>query len=161
MLLLQDVIKKKYEKMEYEIDAIIKKVENSEDYFEISRAFQGNKKDNGLYEGGKDEEEIKQEWQKLEHYQIGRSLENILDKVDESEKKEDWYYKVQLIQGRFKQKFAPWWEKREYTTRKTCIICGKVPNCLEKNWLTRSEFEKVKFSVLVYGQRGLKDPSKS
>ena len=67
MIYLQDVIEKKYEKMENEIDDILKKVENSEDYFEISRAFQGNKKDNGLYEGGKDEEEIKQEWQKLEY----------------------------------------------------------------------------------------------
>ena len=147
--------------MENEIDAIVKKVENEEDYFEICSAFKVNKKDNGIYEGGKEEEDIKHVWQTFEQFEIGKRLENILDTVNESEKKEEWFYVVQIIQDRFKEKFKGWWEKQEYTARRTCIICSEEPNCLEKNWLTRAEFEKVKFGVMVYVARGLKDPSDS
>ena len=48
-----------------------------EDQFEICTAFKGNKKHNGLYDGGKEEEQIKHEWQTFEQFQIGKSLENI------------------------------------------------------------------------------------
>ena len=108
MVNLENSIKGKYEKMEKEIDAIVKKVENSEDQFEICTAFKGNKKHNGLYEGGKEEEQIKHEWQTFEQFQIGKSLENILENVDESEKKEEWFYVIQIIQDRFKEKFKGW-----------------------------------------------------
>ena len=147
--------------MENEIDAIIKMVENSEDETKIHDAFMGTKKENGLYEGGKNEEDIKDEWNSLER-QIGKRLQNILENVSESEKNKEWFYRVQLIQGRFKEKFNAWWAaNQKYTKAKTCIICTKKPNCLEKNWLTKVEFEKVRFCVDVYMLRGLKEPSES
>ena len=161
MLDLESCILKKNEQMENEINVIIEKVQNSHDYSEICSAFKGTKKENGLYEGGKYEEDIKQQWQRLEQLEIGQRLENILENVNDTDKKANWYYRIQLIQGRFKEKFKGWWEKQDYAKRKTCIICGKNPNCLERNWLTRVEFEKVKFGVNVYIQRGLKDPSNS
>ena len=147
---IESSIKDKYEKIDTGINEVLKKVENSEDSREIDSAFLGNKKENGLYEGGKDESDIQHEWQVFEQFHIGRRLEDILDNIDESERKSEWFYKVQIIQGRFKQKFKGWWEQhQEYTTWKTCIICGKEPNCLEKNWLTKIEFKKVKFTVNI------------
>ena len=160
---LKKEIEDKFVKMEEELEEIIKKVENSEDHFEICSAFKGQKQSNGIYKGGKDGEEIKHEWQTFEQFQVGKKLENILENINETERKKEWYYRVQLIQGEFKEKYQPWWgdSKQEYTTSKTCIICSKKPNCLEKNWLTRVEFEKVKYSVMVYVARGIKEPSKS
>ena len=135
-----------------------KEVEHSVDYFEICSAFK--KEDYGFK--GKDEEHIKHQWQSFEYYEIGKRLENILENVNGSDKKEEWYYKIQIIQGRFKEKFQRWCDgKQEYISRKICIICGKKPNCLEKNWLTRDEFEKIKFSVMVNLKRGKKEPSNS
>ena len=98
---------------------------------------------------------------KFEQFQVGKRLGKILENTSDSEKTEDWFYMVEIIQDRFKEKFKGWWENPEYTTRKSCIICSKEPNCLQKNWLSRAEFEKVKFSVWVYERRGLKDPTSS
>ena len=145
---IENSIKCKYEKMDTEINEILEKVKYSEDSRKIDSAFLGNKKENGLYEGGKNENDIKHEWQVFEQFHLGRRLENILENINESERKSEWYYRIQIIQGRFKEKFKGWWEEhQEYTKFQTCIICGQEPNCLEKNWLTRIEFKKVQFTV--------------
>ena len=89
-------------------------------------------------------------------------METILDDINESERDTEWYFKVQIIQGSFKEKYKGWWEgNQKYTSQKTCIICQKEPNCIERNWLTKVEFEKVKFGVMVYVARGKKEPSHS
>ena len=77
---LETSIIKKSENMENEIDAIRKMVENSEAETEIRDAFIGTKKENGLYDGGKNKEDIKDEWNSLE-CQIGKRLQNILENV--------------------------------------------------------------------------------
>ena len=71
---LEKDIQNKFVKIENELEDIIKKVEKSEDYFEICSAFKGQKQNNGIYKGGKDEEDIRHEWQTFEQFEIGRRL---------------------------------------------------------------------------------------
>ena len=52
-----------------------------EDYLEICTAFKGTKQDNGIYKGGKYEEDIKNEWQLFEIFQIGKTLKNIFQNI--------------------------------------------------------------------------------
>ena len=91
--------------MEEETNAILKKVENSEDYFEICGAFKGTEVDKYTYEGGKEEEDIKHQWQKFEVFNIGTKFENNFEKVKETERKKAWYHVVQKIQDIFKENF--------------------------------------------------------
>ena len=77
-------------------------------------------------------------------------------------KKKKMVLQSTIDSGKIQKKFNAWWAaNQKYTKAKTCIICTKKPNCLEKNWLTKVEFEKVRFCVDVYMFRGLKEPSES
>ena len=70
---------------------------------------------------------------------------------------------IQTIQERSIERFPAWWRedepKEKYFKKKDCFICKKEPNCLEKNWLTRVEYEKVRFGPNVFLARGLKEPT--
>ena len=154
-------INEMHENMERKVDEILEKVKDSEDSTEIYNAFKGEKIGNYEYKGGIEEEDIKHKYQLFEHYDVRRRLEKVLESVDESEKNKDWYFRIQIIQGTAIERFPAWWEDEElkYIKKRNCIICKKEPNCLEKNWLTKVEFEKVKFGPNVYLARGLKEPT--
>ena len=82
-----------------------------------------------------------------------------MENVDENEKNEKWYFKTLIVQGGSIEKLPGWWHGQpKYTTSKTCIICGKEPSCLEGNWLTRVEFEKLIYGPKVFFLRGLEEP---
>ena len=159
MMRLEKCIIEKHNKMEREVDDMIEKAKDLKNFREIGYAFKGEKIGKWEFKGGKEENDIKHDYQGFEQFTIKKELKKILDDVDESEISKDWYLMVQKIQERFIEKFPGWWEKElRYKTRKNCIICKREPNCLEENWLTKEEFLKVKYGPNVNLSRQLKDP---
>ena len=89
-------------------------------------------------------------------------MKNIFQNINESDKDKKWYFKIQSIQAILNEKFNGWWgQDRNYSTIKRCIICDKEPICLDKNWLSRDEYGKSKYGVMVFVAKGKKDPTKS
>ena len=71
-----------------------------------------------------------------------------MDNVEETDIGQDWYLIIENIQERFKDRFKhPWTEGYpNYTRRKTCIICHREPNCLNKNNLSKKETKKMMYA---------------
>ena len=164
MMKIEKSIKEKHEKIEKRVGEILEKVKDSEDSSEISMAFKGERipDEYWAFKGGIEEKDLKHEYQTFEH-DVRERLEKILENIGESEENKDWYYMIQTIQERSIERFPAWWRedepKEKYFKKKDCIICKKEPNCLEKNWLTRVEYEKVTFGPNVFLARGLKEPT--
>ena len=69
----------------------------------------------------------------------------MLDAVDESKCKEDWYIAVQKLQERYEQSHFQGFNVQKYHTYGKCMICNRQPNCLEKNWLTKEKHDHIKY----------------
>ena len=144
MISIGKSIDEKQEKVDWEIEEILKKVEDSEDSMEIWKAFKGEKIENStMYKEGKEQTDIQHEWNIFEWWEIGGRMKNILVEIEGSRIGTDWYSIIQTIQERYEENHSMVLDKQKYTTNKFCFICKKEPNCLEKNWLTKEEHHMV------------------
>ena len=93
--------------------------------------------------------EIQYEWDLFQQYKLGEEIEKILDVVEETDKNKEWYAIVEKIQERFKERFKGWWVQNyhKFTKQTSCIICHKVPNCLNEYNLSKEETKVVMFTV--------------
>ena len=140
MLQIQSSIDNLYQEIEIRIDKVVGIVKNFDCQVKVKEI---------IRENGLQLHEIQHEWELFQQYKLGEEIEKILDDVEETDKNKEWYAIVEKIQERFKERFKGWWVENyhKFTKQTSCIICHKVPNCLNEYNLSKEETKVVMFTV--------------
>ena len=138
MLQILSSIDNLYQEIEVRIDKVVGIVQNFNCHIKVTNVF----RENGLLL-----HEIQNEWQSFEQYKLGDKIEKILNGVEESDKNEEWYSIVEKIQERFRERYKGWWVENyhKFIKQTSCIICHKVPNCLNEYNLSKEETKIMMF----------------
>ena len=74
--------------------------------------------------------EIQNKWEFFEQNDLKKRISKLLDDLQETAKRQEWYSVVEKIQERFKDIYKGWWMDNysKFIRINTCIICKKEPD---------------------------------